>query len=176
MSTGAPQHVVVMGVSGIGKTTVARRLADRLGWQFGEGDDFHPKENVDKMAAGLPLTDEDRMPWLRSLAGWSLEQHGAGQSTVLTCSALKRRYREILRSGVPGTVFVHLVGDKGLLLQRMRGREHFMPPELLESQLDDLQPLEGDEPGVVVEVAEAPEQIVDRAVAELGLRSADVET
>lgn len=158
-----------MGVSGSGKSTVAVQLAERLGWLFGEGDDFHPRANVEKMAAGFPLNDRDRAPWLAILADWVREKHGDGQCTVMACSALKRRYREVLRSGAPGTSFVHLVGDKGMLLTRMSARAHFMPPELLESQLDALEQLDPDEDGVVVDVADAPAAIVAKVIDELGL-------
>ncbi len=170
-ATEGPRHVVVMGVSGSGKSTVARQLAERLGWVFAEGDDFHPRANVAKMAAGFPLNDRDRAPWLATLADWVREKHGDGESTVMACSALKRRYRDVLRSGAPGTSFVHLVGDKGILLTRMSARAHFMPPELLESQLDALEQLDPDEEGVVVDVADAPGAIVTKVIDELGLRS-----
>jgi gluconokinase len=168
-STRDARHLVVMGVSGVGKTTVAVQLARRLQYEFAEADDFHPPENVEKMSAGIPLDDKDRMPWLRSLAAWTREQHEAGQSTVMTCSALRRRYRDVLRDGAADTYFVHLVGDQALLLQRMGKREHFMPPALLQSQFDALEPLQPDEQGVVVEVTEPPERIVDKVVDELGL-------
>ncbi|MDP9443689.1 MAG: gluconokinase [Actinomycetota bacterium] len=172
MSSGTPRHLVVMGVSGVGKTTIAEAVAGRLGWELAEGDDFHSAANRAKMSAGLPLTDADRLPWLRALVAWTAARRRAGRPTVLTCSALKRRYRDILRQGGDGegTAFVHLVADRGLLLQRMRGREHFMPADLLQSQLDDLEPLQHDEPGVVVDAALTPERIVAKVVAELGLR------
>ena len=161
-------HVVLMGVSGSGKSTVARALQERLGWDFAEGDDFHPQANVDKMAAGHPLSDEDRLPWLESLAAWTREQEEAGRSTLLSCSALRRNYRDILRRTGGRTVFVHLHGDKGVLLERMGEREHFMPPSLLESQLDTLEPLGDDEDGMVVDVEETPEEIAERVVTALG--------
>jgi gluconokinase len=163
-------HLVFMGVSGAGKTTAARAVQELLEWDFAEGDDFHPRANVDKMAAGFPLSDEDRIPWLESLATWTRERDDAGESTLLSCSALKRSYREILRTGGEQTFFVHLVGDKGLLLERMSTREHFMPPSLLESQLDTLEPLQEDEAGMTVDVAASPGDIARRVVAELGLR------
>lgn len=161
-------HVVLMGVAGSGKSTVARALRDRLGWDFAEGDDFHPQANVDKMAAGHALSDEDRLPWLESLAAWTREQDAAGRSTLLSCSALRRSYRDVLRRTGGRTFFVHLHGDKGLLLERMGEREHFMPPSLLESQLDTLEPLGEDEDGILVDVEQTPEEIAGRVVAALG--------
>ena len=155
-----PVHVVVMGVSGCGKSTIARALHERLGWEFAEGDEYHPAANVAKMASGRPLMDEDRWPWLRTLADWTRERDERGESTILSCSSLKRSYRDLLREGGPGTYFVHMHGDKGILLERMESREHFMPPTLLESQLDTLELLEPDERGVLVDIA-LP---VDRAV------------
>lgn len=162
-------HLVFMGVSGSGKSTVAEAVRDRLGWVFAEGDDFHPKANVDKMAAGYPLTDEDRRPWLESLADWTATHDRAGTPTLVSCSALKRFYRDILRSGGEHTFFVHLAGDKGLLLQRMGAREHFMPTTLLESQLDTLQALDPDEAGMTVDVAHPPDRIARLVLAHLDL-------
>jgi gluconokinase len=165
----SPRHLVVMGVSGVGKTTVAKLLASRLGYEFAEGDDFHPPENVEKMSSGEPLDDGDRMPWLRSLAGWMRQKSDIGTPTVVTCSALRRRYRDVLRDGAPGIYFVHLVGEQSMLLDRMGKRQHFMPPALLQSQFDALEPLEPDEEGVVVEVTGPPERIVDKVIDELSL-------
>ena len=135
---------VVMGVSGSGKSTVGAALAQRLRMPYADADDLHPEGNVAKMAAGHPLTDADRLPWLGRLAGWIREHDSAGRPTLMSCSALRRTYREVLRSGADDVVFVHLTGDKGLLLERMDAREHFMPPSLLESQLDTLEPLHPD--------------------------------
>lgn len=162
-------HVVFMGVSGSGKSTVARAVQDRLGWDFAEGDEFHSPANVAKMSAGHPLTDMDRLPWLGTLAAWIREHDVDGRSTLMSCSALRRTYREVLRSGADDVRFVHVTGDKGLLLERMGAREHFMPTSLLESQLDTLEPLHDDEAGMTVDVAESPEAIARRVVAELGL-------
>jgi gluconokinase len=159
-----PQHVVVMGVSGVGKTTIATQLASRVGYEFAEADDFHPQSNIDKMSAGVALNDEDRAPWLRALADWMRQRFDEGLSTVMACSALRRRYRDILREGAPDAFFVHLVGDQALLLDRMDHRKHFMPSALLQSQFDTLEPLEDDENGVVLDVADPPESLVDRAV------------
>ncbi|MGC5584413.1 gluconokinase [Ornithinimicrobium sp. W1679] len=164
---GVPVHVVVMGVSGCGKSTIARALHERLGWEFAEGDEYHPASNVEKMAAGRPLMDQDRWPWLRTLARWTQERDERGESTILSCSSLKRSYRDLLREGAPGTYFVHMHGDKGLLLERMETREHFMPPTLLESQLDTLEMLEPDERGVVVDIAHPVERAVRVVLAHL---------
>ncbi|WP_238335783.1 gluconokinase [Serinicoccus kebangsaanensis] len=166
---GQPLHLVVMGVSGTGKSTIAQALHGRLGWEFAEGDDFHPEANVAKMASGRPLVDEDRWPWLRALAAWTAERDAAGTPTLLTCSALRRTYRDLLRDGGEGTWFVHLVGDKGLLLERMSSRDHFMPPSLLESQLDTLEALAVDERGAVYDVANPPERIARMVLAQLDL-------
>lgn len=155
--------IVVMGVSGSGKTTVGTALAEELGVDYAEADSFHPKENIDKMTSGRPLTDTDRRPWLRSIARWIREHAEAGG--VVTCSALKRDYRDVLRTG--GEVwFLHLHGDRELLASRMRTRSgHFMPVSLLESQLADLEPLTADEHGLTVDVAAAPESILNRVLA-----------
>ncbi|MFH8992124.1 gluconokinase [Streptomyces sp. NPDC017940] len=158
--------VVVMGVAGTGKTTVGPLLAARLGVPYAEGDDFHPAANIAKMSAGTPLTDEDRMPWLDAIGEWA---HGrAGLGGVVSSSALKRAYRDRLRTAAPGLVFVHLTGDRALIEDRMSHREgHFMPTKLLDSQFATLQPLGADEAGVAVDVAGSPEDIADRAVTAL---------
>lgn len=163
------EHLVVMGVSGSGKTTVGRLLAERLGRVFADADDFHTRENVAKMHAGHPLTDADREPWLRALTAWIAEYEAEGTPTVLACSALKRAYRDVLREA-PGRVrFVHLAPAPADIAARMRARTgHFMPPELLASQLADLQPLGDDEDGVTVEPAEGRRATVDLVVGALG--------
>lgn len=161
-------HLVVMGVTGTGKSTVARALQERLGWPFAEGDDLHPAANVAKMAAGVPLEDADRWPWLATIAAWTSEQAAEGHSTIVTCSALRRAYRDRLREAAPGTVFIHLAGSPELLAERMRARKgHFMPASLLQSQLDTLEPLEEDEAGLVVDVAGSTEAVVERVVEAL---------
>jgi carbohydrate kinase (thermoresistant glucokinase family) len=161
-------HLVVMGVAGTGKSTVARALAERLGWPFGEGDDLHPAANVAKMAAGIPLDDADRWPWLDAIAAWTAEQAAAGNSTIVTCSALRRTYRDRLRAAAPDTVFVHLVGSPALLAERMTARrDHFMPTSLLQSQLETLEPLEADEPGFTVDVELPAAAIVDEVLDKL---------
>jgi gluconokinase len=161
-------HVVVMGVSGCGKTTVAERIRDRLGLTFAEGDAYHPKANVDKMASGRPLTDEDRQPWLEALVAWTQEQEAGGRSTVLSCSALRRRYRDVLRGADPDTFFVHLHADFDVLADRMRHRAHFMPLSLLESQFDTLEPLGDGELGVQIDVMPPVDEVV--AAAEEAIR------
>lgn len=166
-----PLHLVFMGVSGSGKSTAMLAVRDLVGWETAEGDDFHPPENVAKMASGRPLTDADRWGWLESLAAWTKERDDAGTPTLLSCSALRRSYRDVLRRG-GRTFFVHLVGDKGLLLQRMQSRDHFMPPTLLESQLDTLEHLGADEEGMVADVAHPPPRIAAMVMARLDLEPA----
>lgn len=158
-------HVVVMGVSGCGKTVVAEQLAKRLGLVFAEGDAHHPQANVDKMAAGQPLTDEDRQPWLEDLVRWTREQQAEGRSTALSCSALRRRYRDVLREADPETFFVHLHAEFAVLADRMAHRAHFMPVSLLESQFATLEPIEDDELGVLIDVAPPLDEVVTAAEA-----------
>ncbi|MDX3639453.1 gluconokinase [Streptomyces sp. MB09-02B] len=161
-----PHVVVVMGVAGTGKTTIGPLLAARLGVPYAEGDDFHPAANIAKMSAGTPLDDADRWPWLDAIGGWAHDRAGLGG--VVSCSALKRSYRDRLRAAAPGVVFVHLAGDRPLIEDRMSHRQgHFMPTALLDSQFATLQPLEADEAGVAVDVSGAPEEIAERAVAAL---------
>jgi gluconokinase len=168
-----PQHLVVMGVSGSGKTTIAGRLAARLGFTFADGDDFHPAANVAKMARGEPLTDADREPWLRSLAAWTKTHHQAGRSTVLACSALKRRYRDTLRTASPRMLFIHLAAPRSALLERMNHRQgHFMPAFLLDSQLAALEPLAIDEHGITVDATQLPDAIVEQAIEHVTSASA----
>lgn len=156
-------RVVVMGVSGCGKSTVGELLAQRLGVPFVDGDRLHPAANVAKMSAGTPLTDEDRWPWLEAVgAAIAAEPDGA----VMACSALRRVYRDVIRRAAPGTVFVHLHGSRELLAARMAARPgHFMPPSLLDSQLATLEPLGPDEDGVVLDVAPPAPQVVASAAA-----------
>jgi gluconokinase len=162
--------LVVMGVSGSGKSTVGKLLAERLGWDFAEADDFHPEANVAKMSAGVALTDSDRWPWLRAIAAWMSERSAAGVDVVVTCSALRRVYRDVLREAGSVVRFVHVAGDRELIAERMASRSgHFMPATLLASQLATLEPLEDDEDGVVVDLALPPAQIVDQALQRLGL-------
>jgi len=162
-ATAPTTTLVVMGVSGSGKSTVMRLLGERLGWPTAEGDDFHPPANVEKMHAGHPLTDADRLPWLRAIAAWIGERERAGENAIVTCSALRRAYRDLLRDGHPSVRFVDLTGDSRLIARRLAERHgHYMPASLLPSQLATLQPLDPDEPGLVVDVDGTPEQVVDR--------------
>ena len=162
--TTAPTVVVVMGVSGSGKSTVARRLADALGYAFLDGDDLHPAANVAKMHAGVPLADADRLPWLDAIATWMRQQLVAGHSAVVACSALKRAYRERLRQAGPIVRFVYLRVDHDELARRMRGREHFMPPSLLDSQLATLEEPGSDEPAFKVDANGTVEEVVALAL------------
>jgi gluconokinase len=159
-----------MGVSGSGKTTVARALADRLGWRFAEGDEFHSAANIAKMAAGIPLTDEDRWPWLDAIAAWIAERRANGERCVVACSALKRAYRERIAAGRGDVRFVHLAGDYDTIAARLAMRSgHYMPLSLLKSQFDTLEaPV--DENAVAAPVDEPPEAIVARVIAALGLQ------
>ena len=163
-------HIVVMGVAGSGKTTVAQLLAERLGRPYAEADDFHPPENVAKMSAGTPLTDEDRWPWLRSIRDWLSARTRAGESAVVTCSALKVVYRDLLREAEGRVRFVQLSAGAPLLEDRMAHRAgHFMPTSLLASQLATLEPLTDAEDGVIVSVELPPDGVADEALAALGL-------
>lgn len=164
--------VVVMGVSGSGKTTIAARLADALHCRFLEGDDLHPKSNVDKMRAGIPLTDADRLPWLGLIAneidGW----RSRGESGVVTCSALKRAYREQLIGARRDVALVYLRGSRELIHQRMAARhEHFMPVALLDSQFATLEEPGPDERPIVVDVGAPPSKIVTEILHLLDARS-----
>ncbi|HET6697670.1 MAG TPA: gluconokinase [Nocardioidaceae bacterium] len=162
----SPLLVVAMGVSATGKTAVGTELADRLGMAFVEGDSHHPAANIEKMEAGTPLTDEDRQPWLEILAELLAEAETAGQDTVLTCSALRRVYRDTLRSAVrdADVFFLHLHAPFEVLEERMSQRtKHFMPTSLLQSQFDTLEPLEEDETGAVVDVSPPLDQVVATA-------------
>ncbi|MDP9884190.1 carbohydrate kinase (thermoresistant glucokinase family) [Sinomonas atrocyanea] len=146
--------IVVMGVSGSGKSTVGRLLAHTVGGRFIDGDELHPESNVAKMAAGTALTDRDREPWLHEVGQRLRSSDGP---LVIACSALRRTYRDIIRAAVPRTRFVHLEGTRDLLAERMSARPgHFMPRSLLESQIETLEPLEPDELGIVLDIAEPP--------------------
>ncbi|MFD0593488.1 gluconokinase [Catellatospora coxensis] len=160
--------VLVMGVSGSGKTTVGTQLAKRLGAVFADGDDLHPQANVMKMSAGIPLTDEDRAPWLRLCAQWLAGQQDEGIPAVLACSALKRSYRDLLRESAAGLAVVYLDGSRELLASRLSRRPgHFFNPRLLDSQLADLEVPGPDEGAIVVPITLSPEEILDQAVAAL---------
>lgn len=175
MTTAAPAPIpsetaktvlIVMGVAGCGKTTVAHVLAGRLGWTFAEADDFHPAANVAKMSSGIPLTDDDRWPWLRDIRSWIDANPG---SAVITCSALRRSYRDLLRGADARVRFVHLHGTVEELSRRLSSRiGHFMPPAMLESQLATLEPLQDDEDGVVIGIDANPGELAERALTALG--------
>ncbi|MGO1321220.1 MAG: gluconokinase [Galactobacter sp.] len=162
-----PTVLVVMGVSGSGKSTLAGCLADRLGCDLAEGDDFHPADNIAKMSQGIPLTDADREPWLLKVSAWIDQQLGRGRTGVITCSALKRRYRDLLRHD--RVIFVHATGPHEVIAQRLRSRTgHFMPETLLASQYADLEELGTDEAGIEVDVRLSPEDQARCVIAQLG--------
>ena len=157
---------VVMGVSGSGKTVVGTALARALGVEFVEGDDYHPADNVKRMAAGIPLTDDDRALWLRALAARLREAKNAGTGLVMSCSALKRSYRDVLRAQVGEVTFIFLKGQRTLIADRIAGRRgHFMPPSLLESQFAALEAPSPDEHAWVCDISKAPEDLVAALVA-----------
>jgi len=153
---------VVMGVSGAGKSEVGARLAATLGVPFLEGDSLHTEANIAKMSAGIPLNDDDRAGWLQKLRGEIGAARERGEGLVLSCSSLKRRYRDLLRSGDPELRFAHLHGERKILEERMRNRPgHYMPASLLDSQLRDLEPLQADERGVRLDLSQPPDQLAN---------------
>jgi gluconokinase len=167
-----PTRIVVMGVSGCGKSTVGALLAGRTGWQFLDADELHPDSNVAKMVRGDPLTDDDRWPWLELVATWIAERRRADESGVVGCSALKRRYRDRLREADPGLRFAFLAGDREILLARLVERHgHFFPTRLLDSQLADLEPPTLDEHPIIVQIGQSPEAVADAILA--GLQPSD---
>jgi gluconokinase len=160
--------LVVMGVSGCGKSTVSALLAGRLGWALVEGDDLHPPANIDKMARGIPLDDADREPWLAAIEQRIDCWRGAGTRGVLTCSALKRAYRDRLAAHRPALRFIYLKGSKELIASRLARRlGHFMPPALLDSQFAALEEPEADEPVLTIPIGPAPKQLVETVVGAL---------
>jgi gluconokinase len=164
----SPCALIVMGVSGSGKSTIAEALAKRLGWRCEDGDTFHPASNVAKMRAGQPLTDEDRWPWLRSIAGEIDRACKAGDQVVIACSALKRDYRDLLRNGRDDVRFVYLNGTQPLIASRLAARKgHFMPPGLLDSQFRTLEPPGADEQPITVLIDAPVGAIVEDAVRQL---------
>ncbi len=170
-----PTHLVVMGVAGSGKSTLAAALSKQLGWACAEADEFHPQANIAKMSQGIPLQDEDRWPWLRQIRDWMSRQAQAGCSTVLTCSALKKSYRQLLAEAEGRVLFLHLDGGADLISQRMQGREgHFMPPTLLPSQIATLEALsqeELDAGSLRLDISRSPEELVAAVVQALKLPS-----
>jgi gluconokinase/shikimate kinase len=160
-----PPVLVLMGVSGGGKTTIAEALAERLGWDYAEGDVMHPAANIAKMSAGIPLTDEDRQPWLARIADWISAQTAAGKPGIVTCSALKRSYRDVLRG--ENVIFVYLKGSYELIASRLAERTgHFMPPSLLRSQFATLEEPGEDENAITVDIggstAQTTQAVLDR--------------
>jgi gluconokinase len=167
-----PCALVVMGVSGSGKSTIAERLAARLGWRYEDGDRFHPPANVAKMSAGHPLTDEDRWPWLQAIADEIDRTCKAGQRAVIACSALKRTYRDVLVHGRDDVRIVFLNGTQDLIAERLAIRKgHFMPPGLLASQFKTLEPPQPGEQPVTVSIDASVETIVDDIIRQLDLVS-----
>lgn len=165
--------IVTMGVSGSGKTTIADDIARREGWPLLEGDRLHPLANIDKMSHGIPLTDEDRWPWLRAIAAAIDDWRAKGQSGVVACSALKRAYRDILIGDRADVALVYLQGSRALIGERLAARKgHFMPPALLDSQFATLEEPGDDEHPIVVSVAAAPDAIVDEVIKQLKERMA----
>ena len=163
-----PSVLVVMGVSGSGKSTIGTQLALQLRWEFEDGDWFHPARNIDKMHAGMALTDEDRAPWLIAVADFIDQARRAGTHVVVACSALKRRYRAVIIGNRPDVRLIYLKGDMELIARRIATRhEHFMPPSLLESQFEALEEPGSDEKPIVASIEPRPREIVAHILAEL---------
>lgn len=166
---GSPPILVVMGVSGSGKTTIAEELAARLGWPFEEGDALHPATNIAKMHAGIPLTDDDRLPWLERVAAWIDGQRAKKQPGIITCSALKRSYRQIVIGNRLEARLVYLRGGRDVIAQRLAGREgHFMPKSLLQSQIDTLEEPGPEEDPLIVDIGPPAKQLVESIIRLLG--------
>jgi len=165
---GCPAFVIVMGVAGSGKTTVGKLLAERLQWQFVEGDRFHPQANIEKMRSGVPLSDEDRLPWLRSIVEWMDKARSENVRAVIACSALKRSYRRILVGEDARARFVYLKGGEATIAQRLSARaHHFFPAALLRSQFEALEEPATDE-AIVVSAGLPPDTIVEDIIGALG--------
>lgn len=167
MHTGPVRSIVVMGVSGSGKSTIARALAQRFGFEFIDGDSLHSPENLAKMSQGTALSDDDRTPWLNAIGQQLRDAQSRASGCVVACSALKRKYRDLLREYVPDTYFVMLDGTFELIKARLEARPHdFMPISLLASQFATLEPLQHDERGVCVDISLTPEEIVNQIAKE----------
>ena len=163
-----PTVLLVMGVSGSGKTTMGERLAAELGWPFRDADGFHPPANIAKMSRGEALDDSDRWPWLDAIADWIDQQRRSGRQGIVSCSALKRIYRDRLLTGRPDVRLVHLTGDADVIARRMARRvDHFMPTSLLKSQLATLEEPGPDENPIVVTIETTPRRIIERILATL---------
>jgi len=168
MPSDGPSVLVVMGVSGCGKSTIAAMLAHRLNWIYEDGDWFHPQSNVEKMHHGEPLNDADRWPWLHAIADWIDATRKSGQYGVVACSALKRAYRDILVGDQRDVRIVYLKGDRDLIARRIAARaDHFMPPGLLDSQFEVLEEPKADERPIVVSIVPHPREIVETIVRKL---------
>jgi gluconokinase len=172
-TSSAPTIVLLMGVAGCGKSTTGRNLARLLDWPFRDADSFHPPANIEKMSRGIPLTDDDRWPWLDAIGAWTDEQRARGARGIVSCSALKRIYRQRLCGGRPEIGLVFLDGDYATIADRMQRRKgHFMPPALLQSQFDTLERPASNERALVVPVSLSPKRVVERIVSGLGLTPA----
>jgi ribose 5-phosphate isomerase A len=170
---GSPPILVIMGVSGTGKSTVARELAARLGWSFEEGDALHPEANIAKMHAGIPLTDADRQPWLERVAGWIDGQRANKQPGIITCSALKRSYRQIIIGDRPEVRLVYLRGGRELITEHLAGRHgHFMPASLLQSQFDALEEPDPGEDPLTIDVGPPAGRLAEEIIRALGASAA----
>ena len=166
-----PAAIIVMGVSGSGKSTIGALLAEALGWPFADADGFHPAANVAKMAAGQPLTDADRWPWLDAIAAHIGASRTAGQPVVVACSALRRAYRERLRAGHGDLIFLHLAGAPEVIATRQAARQgHFMPPSLMASQFATLEDTAEEADAVTVSVSASPHEVLVAAIDQLSVR------
>lgn len=168
--TGETPILVIMGVSGSGKSTIGALLSGRLSWTFAEGDDLHPSANIEKMSKGIPLSDADRWPWLKSITEVMDRWHQDGIAGIITCSALRRSYREMLAKGRPYLRFIYLKGSQDVISQQLtRRHDHFMPPNLLASQLATFEDPAPNEPVLICSIGDRVEDVVEHIIAELEL-------